>query len=111
MKSLEEYIFLESIKVVNGSAFKEKASLDMSAWNDWKETAAKEHEDYVVYEDKVYAIMKSYTDLSNASTLFICVESVVGCDNKKIFNNLDHSSIIVDRTKESDKDVPKDAGN
>lgn len=67
--------------------------------------------DYVVYEDKVYAIMKSYTDLSNASTLFVCVESVVGCDNKKIFNNLDHSSIIVDRTKESDKDAPKDTGN
>ena len=46
MKSLEEYLFLESIKVVNGSAFKEKASMDLSAWNDWKETAAKEHEDY-----------------------------------------------------------------
>ena len=67
--------------------------------------------DHIVSDGKVYSIMKSYTDLDNNATLFVCVESTVGCDNKKIFNNLDRSSIIVDNRKktsseETEEDTP-----
>ncbi len=63
--------------------------------------------DYVVNDGKAYAIMKTYTDLQDKSTLFICVESIAGCDNKKVFNNLDRSSIIVRPTKNDGEDDPK----
>lgn len=53
--------------------------------------------DFVVSDGKVYSIMKTYTDLDDKSTVFICVESISGCDNKKVFNNLDRSSIIVNK--------------
>ena len=67
--------------------------------------------DFVVYEDKVYGIMKSYTDLSDRSTLLICVESIAGCDNKKVFRNINNSSIIVDKKKKDDEEEnSEDAG-
>ena len=67
--------------------------------------------DHVVHDGKAYAIMKTYTDLDNNATLFVCVESTVGCDNKKVFNNLDRSSIIVDtRAKKTEEENP-DSGN
>ena len=64
--------------------------------------------DYVVNDGKAYAIMKTYTDLQDKSTLFICVESIAGFDNKKVFNNLDRSSIII---KPSKKEEQEDANN
>jgi hypothetical protein len=87
MKSLEEYIFLESIKVVNGSAFKEKAAMDMSAWNDWKEAAAKEHEDYVVYEDPEAGLSLVYINkkpLQHIAT-YNMQEQEVYCDDLDMF--------------------------
>lgn len=87
MKSLEEYLFLESIKVVNGSAFKEKASMDLSAWNDWKETAAKEHEDYIVYEDTDAGIFLVYINkkpLQHIATYNV-EEQEVYCDDLSLF--------------------------
>ena len=62
--------------------------------------------DYVVNDGKAYAIMKTYTDLQDKSTLFICVESIAGCDNKKVFNNLDRSSIIVKPVQKKEEDTP-----
>ena len=67
--------------------------------------------DYVVNDGKVYAIMKTYTDLQDKSTLFVCVESIAGCDNKKVFNNLDRSSIIVKPTKNDEEDELKENGD
>lgn len=66
--------------------------------------------DHVVHDGKAYSIMKTYTDLDDDFTLFICVESTVGCDNKKVFNNLDRSSIIVDKKKSSDDESGEDEG-
>lgn len=59
--------------------------------------------DYVVHDGKAYGIMKTYTDIDEGSTLIICVESIAGCDNKKVFNNLDRSSIIIKPEKKSDE--------
>lgn len=61
--------------------------------------------DHVVHDGKAYSIIKTYTDIDNDATLFICVESTVGCDNKTVFNNLDRSSIIVDKRKTSNKET------
>lgn len=57
--------------------------------------------DYVVYDDVAYGIMKSYIDLSEGSVVMVCVESVAGCDIKKVFNNIDNSSIIIDKSKDT----------
>lgn len=59
--------------------------------------------DHIVYEDKVYSLMKTYTNIEDGYTLFIGVESIAGCDNKKVFNNLDRSTIIVDKKKKEDE--------
>ena len=90
MKSLEEYLFLESIKVVNGSAFKEKASMDLSAWNDWKEAVAKEHEDYIVYEENIKDIEQD-------------VKKLIKCNNLKYDMNYEKFKKIENILKENEE--------
>ena len=59
--------------------------------------------DYIVHDGKAYGIMKSYTDIDEGMTIVVAVESIAGCDNKKVFNNLDRSSIIVKPEKKSEE--------
>ena len=37
--------------------------------------------DHVVVNGKVYALMKTYIDTDDDFIVFVCVESVSGCDN------------------------------
>ena len=37
--------------------------------------------DHTIYNGKAYAITKTYLDLDEKIGLFVCVESVSGCDN------------------------------
>lgn len=61
--------------------------------------------DYIVHDEKAYMILKSYTDIDDKSTLIVATESISGCDTKKVFNNINHSSIIVDRKAESEEET------
>ena len=36
--------------------------------------------DHVVYRNKAYMVIKSYTDIEGKFVVFICTESVSGCD-------------------------------
>lgn len=44
--------------------------------------------DFIVYEDKVYFIKKTFCDISNSRYIFLGIESMNGCDIK-VFNETD----------------------
>lgn len=44
-------------------------------------------EDFVVYEDKVYWVKKTFTDISNNEILTLCMESVQACDIRENFDS------------------------
>ena len=65
--------------------------------------------DHIVHDGKAYMLMNSYTDIDSKETIFVCVESIAGCDNKKNFTNINNSTIIVDRpTKDDEEEAPVD---
>mgnify|MGYP007056155376 CR=1 FL=1 len=84
MKSLNEYI-KESIKVNNGSQFKEEVSYSIEDWNKWKEETDNVS-DITVYEDTEHGLFTVYMNNKHIATYLVADEKLL-CDDTKLFGN------------------------